>query len=107
MTRQLPGIARDVIQVTDRKMDRVQIKSQTTKRPLGASDELFFERRERAADAARRGFGHYGVLFCSTAGVVVFQPRGLWSTLGSLSTDHPIDIGGPPNQQAFSIPPVA
>jgi len=34
--------------------------------------ELFIERRKRTADGARFGFGHYRILLCGTAGVVVF-----------------------------------
>jgi hypothetical protein len=54
-------------------------------RPLGASDELFIKRRQQAADATRRSFGHRRILFGGTAGVVVLQPRRLWSALGSLN----------------------
>ena len=62
-----------VIQVTDRKMPSVN-KSQDLKRPLGASDGLSIERRERAADAARCGFRHCHVCLCGAVSVV-----GLWT----------------------------
>jgi len=34
--------------------------------------ELFIERHKRAADGARFGFGHSGILLCGTTDVVVF-----------------------------------
>jgi hypothetical protein len=53
---------------------------------VGASDESFIERRKQTADVARCGFGHSCILLRGAAGVVVFQPSGLWSTLLSLKT---------------------
>jgi hypothetical protein len=54
-------------------------------RPAGASDEPPIERRERAADAACCSLCHSCILFRDAAGVVVFQPGGLRSTLISLN----------------------
>jgi hypothetical protein len=41
---------------------------------------------KQTADVARCGFGHSCILLRGAAGVVVFQPSGLWSTLLSLKT---------------------
>jgi hypothetical protein len=63
----------NVTPVTDDRKARVQKnESQNRKRSSGASNELLIERRDRAADAARCGFGHSRILLCGTIGVVVF-----------------------------------
>jgi hypothetical protein len=76
--------------------------SQNRKRSSGASDELFIQCRERAADAAHFGCGYSRILLCGAAGVVVFQPRSLWSALVlSLNADRPTSISAPPNSTRF------
>jgi len=80
--------------------------SQNRKRSSGASDELFIERLDGAADAARCGVGHSRILLCGAAGVVVFQPSSLWSAHVSLNVGCLISVGEPTIQQALSTPPV-
>jgi hypothetical protein len=62
--------------------------SRIIERPLGASDESFTERRKQTVDVGRFGFDHSRVLLCSAAGVVVFEPSGLWTAILSLKCQY-------------------